>query len=192
MDLTRSLVETKAREYRDLEPLSAVEEEHLDMLPGTFSGEEFGWRDVEWVVQWYFRRYLGAYPDEKRRVTEESFRQNDYEAVVDVLAAVEEDRETADRLHRLTTLVGVDVPVATAFLAFMIPDRYVVLGDREWQVLHEAGELDHPYPDPPTVDDYLTYHDVCRDLTDRFDVDAWTLYRALWRLWKEGSGADSA
>lgn len=192
MDLTRSLVETKAREYREVEPLSTVEEEHLDMLPGTFGGEEFGWRDVEWVVQWYFRRYLGAYPDQKRRTTEESFRQNDFEALVEVLAAVEEERETADRLHRLTSLVGVDVPVATAFLAFMIPDRYVVLGDREWRVLHEAGELERPYPDSPTVDDYLTYHGVCCELTDRFDVDAWTLYRALWRLWKEGPGVESA
>lgn len=185
MDLTRSLVDEKAQEYREVEPLYAIEQEHVEMLPETFSGEEYGWRDVEWVVQWYFRRYLGAYPDDERRAAEESFRENDFREIVDVLGAVVEQRSVAERLDRLTTLVGVDVPVASAFLMFVFPDRYVVVGDRVWRALCEADELERSYPDAPSVDDYLTYHATCRDLVDRFDVDAWTLYRALWRMGDE-------
>ena len=63
MELTRDLVEEKAREYRDAEPFDAVEREHVEIIPETFSSGDFGWRDAEWVVQWYYRRYRGAYPD---------------------------------------------------------------------------------------------------------------------------------
>jgi len=182
MELTRSLVEATAEEYREVEPLYAVEREHVELLPETFRGDEYGWRDVEWVVQWYFRRHLGAYPDAERRATESSFRDNDFGDVVDALDAIVETPSVADRLDRLTTLAGVDVPVASAFLLFAFPDRCVSVGSREWAALRAAGELDRPYPDAPTAEDYLAYHELTADLADRFDVDAWTLYRALWRL----------
>jgi len=198
MELTRSLVETRAEEYRETEPLYTVEQEHVEMLHDTFASGEFGWRDVEWVVQWYFRRYLGAYPDEKRREIENSVRDNDFDDVIDTLSAVAdvgesegkqtENAETRSRLELLTTLEGVDVPIASAFLLFVFPDRYVVVGEREWRVLSETGELAESYPEPPSVEEYLRYDAVCRGLTERFGVDAWTLYRALWRLWKEEFG----
>lgn len=185
MELTRSLVEAEAEEYLAVEPLAAVEQEHVDLLPRTFRGGEFGWRDVEWVVQWYFRRHLGAYPDDERRAAEGAFRDNDFEAVADALAAVVAERPLADRLDRLTALSGVDVPVASAFLLFGFPDRYLAVGDRTWRALRAAGELERARPDPLGVDDYLTFHAACRGLADRFGVDAWTLYRALWRLGAE-------
>jgi hypothetical protein len=185
MELTRPLVEEKAREYRETEPFDAVEREHAEVLSGTFRGGEFGWRDVEWVVQWYYRRYRGAYPDEDRRAAEASVRENDFDDVAEVLAAVEGDRETDERIELLTSLAGIDVPVAAAFLTFLFPDRYVAIDERVWGVLHEAGELDRPYPEDPAVDDYLAFNGTCRDLETRLDVEPWTLYRALWRLGKD-------
>jgi len=182
MELTRSLVESTAEEYERQEPLYAVEQEHVEIVPETIRSGEYGWRDVEWVVQWYYRRYLGAYPGEKRRDGEAAFRDNSFEEVLDRLAATVESDDTAEKLRHLTALDGVDVPVGSAFLLFLFPDRYVVVGEREWEVLREAGELDEPYPDPPSIEEYLAYDGVCQDLIDRFDVDAWTLYRALWRL----------
>jgi len=186
MELTRSLVASTAEEYREVEPLYAVEREHVEMLPETFRGDEYGWRDVEWVVQWYFRRHLGAYPDAERRATESSFRDNDFGDVVEALGAVAGTDSIAERLDHLTALDGVDVPVASAFLLFVFPDSCVPIGSREWAALRTAGVLDRPYPDAPGVDDYLAYHEQIADLTDRLGVDAWTLYRALWRL---GDGA---
>lgn len=182
MNLTRSLVESAAEAYERREPLYAVEQEHVEIIPETIQDGEYGWRDVEWVVQWYYRRYLGAYPDDERRDGEEAFRDNSFEDVLDRLAAAVESDDTVERLRYLTALDGVDVPVGSAFLLFLFPERYVVVGQREWGVLREAGELKEPYPDPPSIEEYLTYEGVCRDLIERFDVDAWTLYRALWRL----------
>lgn len=182
MELTRSLVEKKAQEHRKVEPLYTTEQDHVEMLSEAFKGEEYGWRDVEWVVQWYFRRYLGMYPGDERRATEESVRENDFGAVKDVLGSVVEQRLVAEQLNRLTTLVGVDIPVASGFLISMFPDQYLVVGDREWRTLREANKIEQSYPDTLTIDDYHRYHEIYRDLADRFNVDAWTLYRALWRL----------
>ena len=181
MELSRSVVTDEAESYRESEPLFTVEDQHLDILPGMFVDGEFGRRDAEWVVRWHFRRFLGAYPDAERQRREEQFRENDFDRVRGVLVDLA-SLPLAEALDRLTALDGVDVPVASAFLQFADPESYLVVGKREWSVLHHAGELPEPYPDPPSTTDYETYLDTCRSLADEFDVDLTTLYRALWRL----------
>lgn len=181
MELSRSIVMDEAESYRESEPLVTVEDQHLDILPGMFAEGEFGRRDAEWVVRWYFRRFLGSYPDAERRSREEQFRENDFDRVhglLQELTALDVD----EALARLTDLDGVDVPVASAFLQFADPDSYIVVGEREWSALSEAGELSEPYPDPLPPAAYETYLDTCRALAADFDCDLTTLYRALWRL----------
>lgn len=185
MTLTRSTVTAAAAEYREREPLYAVEREQVRTLPAAFADGEFGWRDAEWVVRWYYRRYLGAYPDAERRTAEERFGENDFEEVREVIADVIAAESVSDRVDRLTDLAAVDVPVASAFLLFVDPEAYVVVGPREWAVLREAGELSAEYPGPPSVGEYVTYLDICRSVADRADCDLWTLYQAIWRLWKD-------
>ena len=188
MELTRSLVSDAAAAYAAEGPLYPVEREQVETLPDAFEAGAFGRRDAEWVVRWYYRRFLGDYPDAERRAAEERFERNDFEAV---RAAVQEAATAADAAaaaERLTRLSGVDVPVASAFLMFADPERNVVVGEREWTVLREAGSLSDPYPDPPSVADYETYLGACRSLADRFDCDGWTLYTALWRVWKDRRG----
>lgn len=184
MDLTEATIADRAEEYTETEPLYDVEQQHVEILPNTFAGSDYGRRDVQWVVQWYFRRYLGSYPDQERRETESAVRDNDFEAVLDTLGAVAQGSDDpAEALTVLTDLNGVDVPIASAFLQFVDPERYVALDERTWDVLQEAGELDSPYPDSPSVETYATFDETCRAVMDRTGVDAWTLYRALWRLW---------
>jgi hypothetical protein len=181
MELSRPVVRDEAEAYRESEPLVTVEEQHLDILPGMFADGEFGRRDAEWVVRWYFRRFLGRYPDAERRRREEQFRTNDFDQVHGLLTDLTA-LEVDEALTRLTSLDGVDVPVATAFLQFADPDSYLVVGEREWSVLHGAGELSEPYPDPLSPAAYETYLARCRALAADFDCDLVTLYRALWRL----------
>jgi len=131
------------------------------------------------------RRYLGAYPDEKRRETEAAFDKNTYEDVLTALSGVSQTSEVADQLERLRALEGVDVRVASAFLQFMYPSEYIVVDDRVWEGLRAVGELADPYLDAPSVADYLTYHDTYREILEELDVGAYTLYRALWQLGTE-------
>ena len=185
MELTSEVVRAKAAEYDAEHALFAVEAEQVEGLPGAFASGDFGWRDAEWVVRWYYRRYLGDYPEERRRAAEAAFGENDYEAVRSAISGALDAPDDAEAVRRLTDLDGVDVPVAAAFLMFADPGAYVVVGEREWAVLREAGVLDGPYPDPPSVDEYLAYLDTCRAVADRTDCDLWTLYRGLWRLYGE-------
>jgi len=182
MDLTRDLVEEKAAEYAEEEPLFMVEAQELEGLPSALAAGEYGRRDVEWVIQWFYRRYLGEYPDRSRRDGESAYRENDFEAVRDAIADAIEADNSREAVHALTGLSGVDVAVASAVLQFVDPERFVVLGPHEWAALVEAGALDRPYPDDPDVDDYGTYLDACRSAAERLDCDMVTLQRALWRL----------
>lgn len=182
MELTADLVAETCSDYPDHQPLSTVEAEHLELLPETFASGDYGWRDAEWVVQWYYRRLLGGYSNAARRAAEASYDENTYEDVHVAIAGAVEAETTADKLESLTALSGVDVPVASAFLQFLAPDRYVVVSKREWGVLHRSGELDEAYPDPPAVPDYERYIETVQSVASRCDCSLQDLYRALWLL----------
>lgn len=182
MELTRELIEEKAEEYERAEPLVVRERDHLEAFPEAFSTGEYGWKDAEWVVRWYFRRYLGAYPDERRREIEAAFGDNEFGDVRDAIDATLEAESTGEKLRTLTTLSGVDVDVASAFLQFIEPESYVVVDDRAWGALQKAGELDDPYPNPPSPTAYERYLTTCRELADELGCSLRVLHCALWRL----------
>lgn len=180
--LTTALVEELAGEYEAREPFDMREREHIDTFPEALSADDLHWRDTEWVVRWYFRRYLGDYPHEDRTAIEGAYGENDFPDVREALEAALASDDAANAIRRLTTLHGVDVRVASAFLAFFAPEAYIVVGERTWQALVSESELSERYPDPLTPTDYATYRRVCRETADRLGVSLWTLYRALWRL----------
>jgi hypothetical protein len=185
MALTRSTIEERAAEYDREEPLSAVEQEAIETYPRAFAEGEFGRRDAEWVVQWHYRRFLGAIPDRERREAEARFEENERAAVREAVADAVAADDLEARVDRLTRLEGVDVAVASAFLQFIDPERYVAVDERTWGALHEAGELDEPYPGSPSIAAYRAFLEACRRVADEADVDLWTLYRALWRIGSE-------
>ena len=182
MELTPSLIEETATAYRTEEALYAVESDHLEILPKTFESGEYGRRDVQWPIRWYYRRHLGAFPDEKRRESESRFRDNEFDTVTERIEEARTAESSTEAVDSLTELSAVDVGVASAFLFYIDPSRYVAVGAREWHTLREAGELDGPYPGELSPADYERYLGACRRVTDRVGCDLWTLYRALWRL----------
>jgi hypothetical protein len=161
-----------------------VEREHVQTLPPAFASGEFGRRDAEWVVQWYYRRRhrVGAITDIERREAEDRFLENGYDAVVEALQAAAAATVLDEACARLTDLDGVGVDVASAFLAFTHPDRFVAIGRLEWEALRAAGELDGALPDEPTVEAYGRYLDAIRTVADRVERDPWDVYRAVWQL----------
>ncbi|MWV64405.1 hypothetical protein GRS48_06145 [Halorubrum sp. JWXQ-INN 858] len=207
MTISPADVERYAAEYRAEEPLYPVEREAIESLPAALRAGEYGPRDAEWIVRWYFRRHLGAYPDAERRAVEERFagadRREMKAAIADAIAAVDgttaageteadggdaTDGTEADggdldaALAALTRLPGVDVCVASAFLWFIDPDRYPVVGAHEWAVIAEHTDLDPTYPDPVTAADYGRFRSASRGLERRLETDIWGLYRAIRRI----------
>jgi hypothetical protein len=182
MTLDSQLVREKSEEYERREPLYLVERDRLDTMPTAFADGDFVWKDVEWIVRWYYRRDLGRSPHEERAAAENRFRENDWETVQSVLAAAVDAPDARTAVERLRQLTGVTVPVASAVLHYVDPGRYVVVDERPWSVLYDRGELAEPYPDPPSVDAYLAYLERCRETAADLGVDLQTVYRALWRL----------
>lgn len=182
MGLTRSTIEAAATEYAEEEPLYPVEQEGVETLPEAFAAGEFGFRDAEWVVQWHYRRYLGAYPDGEQRENEARFADNERSAVRGAVVEAANAGTLDERLTPLQELEGVGLDVASAFLQFINPERYLAIDSRTWDVLYEAGELDDPYPGDPSIEEYRRFLEACRGVAEKHDVDCWTLYRALWRL----------
>lgn len=174
--------------YEEEEPLYPVEAESVETLPDAFRAGEYGRRDTQWVVRWYFRRFLGAYPDADRRRVEDAFAGADFERVRDAIAAAADapDHETA--LDALTDLPGVDVRVGSAYLMFLHPDRFPVVGEREWRVVSALTDLSGEYPDPQSVEAYGDYRDACASLADELDLNYWELYMVVWRAWKDRFG----
>jgi len=100
------------------------------------------------------------------------------------------DEEIADALHLamvakteraaiavLTGLNGVQVPVASAILTAIDPERFTIIDFRALQALN----AEHPI----TLDFYLDYLDECRRLAKANNVDLRTLDRALWQWSKK-------
>lgn len=180
-ELTESLLREKAAEYERREPFSVVERERLETLPTAFARGSYAWKDAEWVVRWVSRRPLDGGP----RPAESAFRENGFDAVesaIDGAVAAADAGDDGAAVRALTALEGVDVPVASAFLHYVDPERYLVVDGPCRRALAPAGELEGPVDGATAVDDYRRYLEACRDLARGRGVDLLTVSRALWRL----------
>ncbi|WP_144920432.1 hypothetical protein [Halorubrum salsamenti] len=197
MDISLADVENHVADhveaYRESAPFHPVEAEAIGSLSEAFRAGEYGKRDVEWIVRWYFRRAVTDIDHEERRAVEDAV--SDVEprelrgAMWDAIDAL--DDEIGDPPHHraldaLTRIPGIDVAVASALLWFLDPDAYFVVGEREWVTVaaltddaRAGADLDGPYPEPMTVDAYDRFLDAVRDLADRLGVDHWRLYMVI-------------
>ncbi|MFP4589889.1 MAG: hypothetical protein ACLFM8_00305 [Halobacteriales archaeon] len=181
-DLTADRVAELVEAYEREEPFAMVERERLETLPGAARDGELLWRDLEWIVRWYHRRYLDDRHRGRRARVEAAFRDNPGAILFPAVEAALDAEALPDRLGHLTDLRGVGLEEATAILFFLAPTVDVVMGPREWAGLEAAHLVLRPYPDTPDVATYDAYHRICREHADRVGVDLVDLQRALWRL----------
>jgi hypothetical protein len=85
----------------------------------------------------------------------------------------------------LCGLFGVNVPVASAVLTAINPERYTII---DFRALESLGVTDYN----ATIDFYLSYLGGCRVLAERHSVSLRTLDRALWQWSKERRGSEAA
>lgn len=95
---------------------------------------------------------------------------------------------TSDERARIETLLGlhgVGIPVASAILTILEPERYGVIDIRAWQVLHHYGAVStNPDGRGFSIDEWLNYIGVLRDWAEHLAVSArrieHTLYLYHW------------
>lgn len=78
----------------------------------------------------------------------------------------------------LTGLTGVAVPVASAIMTAIHPDRYSIIDFRALETLDSDI-------DTHSLEDYLKYLDYCIGLARKWGIPLRTLDRALWQWSKE-------
>lgn len=73
------------------------------------------------------------------------------------------------------------IPVASAILTILEPERYGVIDIRAWQVLHHYGAVTtNPDGRGFSIDEWLTYIGVLRDWAKRFAVSARRVEHSLY------------
>ena len=119
------------------------------------------------IVEWKLEAFLYLRP-------EQNFIRNSDEEIADALRLAISAGTPRAAIAVLCGLVGVRVPVASALLTAIFPERYTVIDKRALHALGvEANDI--------TIDFYLAYLIKCRELAELYHVELRTLDRALCR-----------
>lgn len=171
-ELTAERIANAVEKYM-VEEASGDETHQLAILPAKFQAGMTDWDDYIWIVDWK----TGG---RSRPLFEDNDPTEVDRAIELVLRG--SDLSPSEKVQQLCILRGVRVPVASAFLTFIQPDRYTVIDPRAWGTLYSLGELDRPSPSQFSPADYDEYLRVCRRVAAEYSVDLRTLDRALFSL----------
>jgi len=174
MDLSRHVLEQQERLYAEEEDLYEEEVARLESLPTAFEEGEWSHEDLEWIIEWK----VGVFT----KPTLKHLRSNDDEEITARIDEAVHESSIRSKVELLTSLTGIGVPVASAILLFINPNRFTVIDERAWNVLQQTGYLSQDLSDDPTVEEYLLYLGVCWALANEYDVSLRTLDMALWAL----------
>jgi hypothetical protein len=103
---------------------------------------------------------------------------NTDEEIADALALAVRAKTERAALAVLTGLHGVHVPVASAILTAVDPERYTVIDLRALESLGSKST-------DRSVNFYLDYLETCRRLAREHRITLRDLDRALWQWWGE-------
>lgn len=108
---------------------------------------------------------------------------NDDERIESVLRKVVESNgePPSASIEALTSLSGVGVPVASAVMAAIFPERFTVI---DFRALDALGANEYS---TTSIEEYLKYTSYCKNLAAEWHLSLRDLDRALWK-WSEKSG----
>lgn len=176
---TAEELRANAAAYEQRMPLASVEETMLETTGDAVAAGELRWRDVEWMVRWYYRRHLSSRYNDPREKAEAAFRNNEWPAVEHAIEQAISLDAPGERIAALAQLDGIDVGIASSILYFTGPDRDIVLGEPEWATLERWGVIDGGLSADVTPSSYRRFRDVSTDIARTRQIDLVTLQRAL-------------
>ena len=174
MTLSQQWLEQQEPRYAEEEDMYEEEVARLNSLPTVFEEGEWLRDDLEWIIEWKVGVFL--------KPVLRNLRENDDAEIRAQIAKAVHESSIRSKVEALTSLTGIGVPVASAILLFINPDRFTVIDERAWNVLQETGYLGQELSDDPTADEYLLYLGACWAIANEYDVSLRTLDRALWVL----------
>lgn len=130
--------------------------------------------ELDEILQWKLR---GQY-NRQQKIREIN---NDFNVTTITKAAFaifhsDKDIETTLRLKILTTLTGVEIPVASAILTLCFPNLYSVIDFRNWRQIYNNGKKTSY-----STKEYINYLEIIKQLATEFDVTPQEIDIAIWQ-----------
>lgn len=131
--------------------------------------------ELEDILQWKLRGQYGR-QQKKREIN------NDLNVITITKAAfaishLDKDIETTLRLKILSTLTGVEIPVASAILTLCYPNLYSVIDFRNWRQIYKTERQKTTY----STKEYIDYLKIIKQWAKEFDVTPQEIDIAIWQ-----------
>jgi thermostable 8-oxoguanine DNA glycosylase len=129
--------------------------------------------DLEKVLTWKLRRQYWRQFLMRKKNTDEIIQK-----ITKLAFEIEhddKDYETELKINILRSLDGVEVPIASAILALVHPDKYAVIDFRVWRQIFNEKKSSY------TTNDYLKYLRFINELCIKFELHPQLIDMAIWQ-----------
>ena len=138
--------------------------------------------ELECILRWKLISQFG-----RQKIIREKNTDNNVRIITKAAFAVshtEKDFEIILKLKILTTLTGVEIPVASAILTICYPELYSVIDFRNWRQVYKTDKKKTYY----TAKEYLNYLHQIRTYAKNYGVTPQQMDIAIWQKDKEEKG----
>jgi thermostable 8-oxoguanine DNA glycosylase len=136
--------------------------------------------DFENILKWKLRNQFGRQLNLRQLNTDEIIRK--ITKLVFEIEHSSDNYETELKLRILTSIKGVEIPIASAILTLTNPDKYAVIDFRVWRQLFGIRKSYY------TMTDYLKYLGVIKELSIKYDLKLQQIDMAIWQYDIEQNG----
>ncbi len=131
--------------------------------------------ELEEILKWKLRGQFGR--QAKRRQANTSENVMTITKAAFAVTHTDKDIETTLKLKLLSTLSGVEIPVASAILTLCFPTQYSVIDFRNWRQVYKTEKQKTNY----TTKEYVEYLKTIRSWAKEFGVTPQEIDLAIWQ-----------
>lgn len=135
--------------------------------------------ELEEIFKWKLRTQYG------RQIKQRSLNTN--ENIISItrtafgITHTDDDYETKLKLKLLTSISGIEIPVASAILTLCFPEKYSVIDFRNWKQIYKSEQKKTNY----TAKEYTDYLRIIRTLAESFGLTPQEIDIAIWQKDRE-------
>jgi thermostable 8-oxoguanine DNA glycosylase len=130
--------------------------------------------DFEKILKWKLRKQY--YRQEKQRLLNTNDLIKKITKTAFEIEHLNKDYEIELKLKLLTSLKGVGIPIASAILTLIFPNKYAVIDFRIWRQLNKKPKISY------TIGDYLRYLKHVKQLSEKYNLSTQQIDMAIWQL----------
>jgi hypothetical protein len=147
---------------------------HFDTLKSQRKPMFLDKSDFERILKWKLRNQFGRQSNLRQLNTEEIIQK--ITRLVFEIEHPNHEYETQLKFKILTSIKGVEIPIASAILTLTNPDKYAVIDFRVWRQLFGIKKSYY------AMTDYLKYLTVIKALAVKYDLKLQQIDMAIWQF----------